>query len=304
MGKLPMPVKIVIGTLGYSVFRGMMKICHITPTVKNEDETLNVILKNKSSVARFGDGEFLWIFQERQDGNFERNSPELSKRLYEVLTTPQNNLMICIPNVFSGLKGLKTTSRTYWKGFFIKKGVKVLKLLDPSRVYYDTQFTRPYMDYADSTRNFKQKFLNLKKIWSNRNVLIVEGKKSRFGVASDLLVNAKSVKRILCPSENAFEKYDQIVNKAMEEAKNIDNVLVLASLGPAATILAYDLNKENIQCIDIGHLDVEYQWYRMKAKTKVAITGKYVNESEKKFTKELPSNILKKYHTEVIADIK
>ena len=304
MGKLPMPVKIVIGTLGYSAFRIMMKVRHVTPNVKNEDETLNEILRKKCSVARFGDGEFLWIFQERQEGNFERNSPALSKRLYEVLTTPQDNLMVCIPNVFSGLKDLKTTSQTYWEGFFIKKGIKVLKLLDSTRVYYDTQFTRPYMDYADPNRNFEEKFKNLKKIWSNRNLLIVEGEKSRFGVASDLIVNAKSVKRILCPSENAFEKYDQIIEKTIKEAKKIYDVLVLASLGPAATVLAYDLNKENIQCIDIGHLDVEYQWYKMKAKTKVEIVGKYVNESEKKFTKELPNDVLRKYDAEVIADIK
>lgn len=57
------------------------------------------------------------------------------------------------------------------------------------------------------------------------------------------------------------------------------NVLVLISAGPTATILAADLSKIGVQSIDIGHLDVEYEWFKRGVTEKVRIPGKYVNEA-------------------------
>ena len=55
--------------------------------------------------------------------------------------------------------------------------------------------------------------------------------------------------------------------------------LVLIALGPTATVLAYDLVKQGYQAIDIGHLDIEYEWYlRGVNDEKVIIEGKYTNE--------------------------
>ena len=119
-------------------------------------------------------------------------------------------------------------------------------------------------------------FEHIKKIWDGRDVVIIEGEKSRLGVGNDLLDNAKSVKRILGPSRQAFSKYDEI----LEEAKQIDkNSLILLALGPAATCLAYDLHMLGYQAVDIGHVDVEYEWYKMKAKRKVPIKNKMVHEA-------------------------
>ena len=42
----------------------------------------------------------------------------------------------------------------------------------------------------------------------------------------------------------------------------------LLPLGPAATVLAYDLFKAGYQAIDVGHVDVEYEWWRMGAHKK------------------------------------
>ena len=83
----------------------------------------------------------------------------------------------------------------------------------------------------------------------------------------------------------------------------IKNVIVLSALGPTATVLAYDLTNSGIQTIDIGHLDVEYVWYKMQAKSKVSIPGKYVNESSDKFV-EIDSKYLETYKKEIIGVIK
>lgn len=55
--------------------------------------------------------------------------------------------------------------------------------------------------------------------------------------------------------------------------------LVLLALGPTATVLAYDLAILGYQAVDIGHIDIEYEWYQKKAFEKIPIEGKFVNES-------------------------
>ena len=57
------------------------------------------------------------------------------------------------------------------------------------------------------------------------------------------------------------------------------NVLILLALGMTATVMAYDLCKEGWQAIDIGHLDVEYEWMLMGAERKVPIPNRFVNEA-------------------------
>ncbi len=40
-------------------------------------------------------------------------------------------------------------------------------------------------------------------------------------------------------------------------------------LGPTAKLLSYDLTKRGYQAIDLGHIDSEYEWFQMKAESKV-----------------------------------
>jgi glycosyltransferase family protein len=150
----------------------------------------------------------------------------------------------------------------------------------------------------------KSKVLNyikkLKQIWEQKDLLIIEGEKSRLGVGNDLFNNSKSIKRIICPAKNAFNLYDKII----DQAKKFDNSnLVLLALGPTSTVLAYDLFKLGYQVIDIGHIDIEYEWFLRKATKKIQIRNKYVNEvygdkykikkvKDKKYYEEIKSIIL------------
>ena len=113
----------------------------------------------------------------------------------------------------------------------------------------------------------------MKRIWDNENVVFVEGVYSRLGVGNDLFNNAKSIKRIICPATNAFEVYDEIIGEVKKQTKD---KLVMIALGMTATCLAYDLYKLGYWAIDIGHVDVEYEWWKMGAKKKVPIKGKFV----------------------------
>lgn len=90
------------------------------------------------------------------------------------------------------------------------------------------------------------------------------------------LRSARSIRRILCPPHDAFSRYDDILNEALQLEKE---ALYLIALGPTATVLAYDLFKNGRQAMDIGHVDIEYEWWRMGAQRKVKLERKYVNEA-------------------------
>ena len=126
-------------------------------------------------------------------------------------------------------------------------------------------------------RKIKNYILRFKTIWNNRNILIIEGEKTRLGIGNGLFNNAKSIKRIICPAENAFNVYEKIIGYIMN-LKLEKSTLILISLGPTSTVLIYDIIKLGNQCIDFGHFDIEYEYYLRNATKKIRIPYKYVNE--------------------------
>ena len=54
--------------------------------------------------------------------------------------------------------------------------------------------------------------------------------------------------------------------------------MFLIALGPTATILAYDLYKLGYQALDIGHVDLEYEWMKLGTEEQVNLFNKFVNE--------------------------
>ncbi len=235
------------------------------------------IIRDNCSLARFGDGEFKWILGIKQK-SFQNNNVELSQKLSEILNNNLDNLIIGIPKPLKDLKEYNRFAKKTWKLYIYMFGPMIKKLVLKDREYADTNITRFYMDYKRKDK-CKEKIENIKKIWNNKDIIIIEGEKTRLGVGNDLFNNTKTINRILAPSVNAFDKFEEILNIAKEQKKKS---IFLISLGPTATVLAYELAKIGYQAIDIGHIDVEYEWYLQKAKSKVPIKGKYVNEARDK----------------------
>ena len=80
------------------------------------------------------------------------------------------------------------------------------------------------------------------------------------------------------------------------------NKIILLSLGPTATILAYDLAKEGYRAIDTGNFDIEYEWFKRGATRKEKISNKYSIEVEN--GRETENSLPEKYKNEIIAVIK
>ena len=268
-------------------------------TILSDDKTLDEIINNNKSISRFGDGEFKIIFGEKLD--FQNYDYKLFKKLIKVLNSNEKNLLIGIniPYKEQILEKLKPLNRDFWIKYLNKYKIKLSQLINKKKIYYSATISRFYMRYKDkSIKNIKKYIKKLKRIWNQKNILIIEGEKSRLGIGNDLFNNAKSIKRIICPVKNAFEVYDKIIK---EVKKLKENRLILIALGPTATILSYDLYKLGYQSIDIGHVDIEYEWFIRNCSKVVEIENKYVNEASIKY-KAKKTN-LSKYYRQIIATL-
>lgn len=253
----------------------------------SELDTINDILDKKRSCVRFGDGEFNLVRSQGRIGiAYQSGSSLLAERLLRILRDCQiktnERCLICIPVFFSkDIKWsiYKKSSQQFWKYYIFRNIFWIRKVLCSSLVYGSAQISRPYINrvsYDETTKIFNA----WKKVFFNRNIVVVEGEFTRFGVGNDLLEHAASIKRIICPSVNAFNYYDEILSKCLNQE---NNSLFILALGPASKPLVLDLIAAQgrvYQVLDLGHLDIEYEWFLRKAKTKISIPGKYVNESE------------------------
>ena len=285
-------IKIYV-SLMYPVYRFIYPF----PIIASNQDSLDYILNTRKSVARFGDGELHMISQTENLG-FQNVDAALSGRLEEVLKSDTDRCVICLPVGFSSVKDFVQEGRSFWKHFTVFHYRRYIPYLDFKRTYYSANITRPYMDYKDKSRA-SVFFERIKELWQDKTVLIVEGNMSRLGMGNDLFANTQSVHRIITLSKQAFTLYDRILEEVSAVAAQYD--LILIALGASATVLAYDLSKLDVQAVDIGHIDIEYEWFLKGAVQKIEIKGKHVNEVSVELTEEETQDKL--YHAQIIKSI-
>ena len=265
--------------------------------IHNNEETLQYILQHRVSVSRYGDGEFSLLAG--HSTGFQKENRQIAEKLREILVSSEPNHIVCVPYPFKSFKGLKYNTFEYWSSYLLGHFATDIKpFIDERKDYYDTQITRFYIDYR-SDRNARRVVPLLKQLWDGKKLVIVEGELSRLGVGNDLFANAASIERVICPSTNAFDVYDDIISTV--KAKVPKDALILIALGMTATCLAYDLSKNGYWALDVGHVDVEYEWFRMKARKRVALPNKYVAETKERFVSD--GSVDSAYQSQIIAKV-
>lgn len=243
------------------------------PKIMSLDQTLDYLIENKCSISRFGDGELKLAVGDSI--RFQKYDEKLSERLREILISNDENCIVGVTDIFSDVKWMVKKAYDYtWRtvGHYRTQWTSILDL---NKLYGNAYITRCYIDWKDKSKSLHY-FTKLKKLWDGEEVIIIEGEKSRLGCNNDLFSGVNSIERILCPSKDAFSYYDEI----LEEAKKLDRrKLILLALGPTASILAYDLSKLGYRALDIGHVDIEYEWFLQGAVEKTRIIGKYTSEA-------------------------
>lgn len=249
------------------------------PDIESIDKTLELIIQERKSLSRFGDGEFATIRGKVRHKFQSEVDLELGNRLKDVLQAKEENLLVALADNYGSLCKYKEKMQREIRAHLSEDEREFeMTLLNKKYKYHNAYISRPYAMYNDQNSDAPAKrFKELQRIWEKRDCVFVEGKLTRLGVGNDLFSNASSIVRILGPEENAFRKYEELLLACKKMPKD---KLFLLALGPTASVLAYDLCREGYQAVDIGHLDLEYEWFLQGTGGRTSVLYKYNNECE------------------------
>ena len=176
-------------------------------------------------------------------------------------------MIVTIPEIFDDLSIYRKESRQFWKDHLLFSRKIYEKYCNPHRVYYNTSVSRFYYSMNDKSKCAAW-IEKIKLIWKDKDVVVVEGERTHNGAGNDLLDSARTIERIIGPSSDAYAKLDELMECCRQYPKDR---LFLVSLGVAAKFLTERLYLEGYRSLDIGHLDMEYEWYIHKASKKEKI---------------------------------
>ena len=251
--------------------------------ILTSEESIRYIIDHRCSVSRFGDGEF-FVMMGKGNG-FQQPDACLAERLKEVILNENETLryenenyiikhLVAIPLPLKDTSRLRPSSKEFWGYFSLRYWEELLPLLSTERTYLDTQLSRFYMMYED--KSGAQHQLQLLKQIGNVSIFL-NNSFPFLPNASPSSFDNSLISDISAPATNAFSKYTEMLNAITDNVTK--DKLILLSYGMTATILAYDLARMGYWAIDIGHLDIEYEWMRMGATDNVPVMGKFTNEA-------------------------
>jgi hypothetical protein len=198
-----------------------------------ERQTLEAALDGYS-LARYGDGELKIALG--RDAKSQAGSPDLARRLREILKSAGSRCLVAIPNVRS-----ETPKREFWDQY---GGARYVALYERRKVYGSSFITRP--DSAPWI-DFPFYWSRVIDLWRARDVVLVRGS-SKSLTAADL-VAARSVEEVVAPRQHAWAEYPALLARLKGERRR-----VLLCLGATATVLAFDLAAAGGHAVDLGHV--------------------------------------------------
>lgn len=286
--------KYILSSL-YPIFKNFYRF----PKMESIFETLEKIKSEGYSVIRFGDGEILYL-NDQLNLPFQKFDDKLANSFKEILVNDKPTLLVGLPVGYYDISTMSEEVQVFWRSQIVWNYPRFKKYLNLNSLYANASITR--VTYGFNAEYSKKAFDLWKEILKGTSVLIVEGEKTRFGVGNDLLNGFDSIQRILAPKHDAFQKCDEIIEYILASQIKFDFILV--ALGPAAKYLVFELFKNGFRCIDIGNLDIEYEWYlRGGFNERTLIPGKYTSEVKGgREVADIPDPVaFEKYKRQIIA---
>ncbi len=204
------------------------------PKIYNFEDTLSILATTKKSFIRFGDGEIRLILNE--DIGFQSPNNLLSKRLKQILLNSDDNILVGINYhyYYADLRLFHEYPRIVYRTFVNRIRDEQTKLLDLSKNYCSAGVTCAYTTFKEWC--FEDWYNKWKQLWDNKKICIICGDRVFSKIEYNIFDNAKHIEYIYESSQNAFEHYDSL----LEKAKQIDkDRIILLILGPTAKVLAY-----------------------------------------------------------------
>ena len=256
-------VKSVLAEVMYSLHR--IGLFPNPIKIQTMDETLDELIHTKKSMIRVGDGEMTLV--RGADIPSQKRNHEIGEKIKSLMKYEHDNLIIALPDIFNDLEEYHEKAKSFWKEhlFFHRRYYR--SYCNRDKTYGQAFVTRGYYILSDKSPSAGW-FAKIKKIWTDKDIVIVEGAVTHNGVGNDLFGAASSISRIICPSQNAIEVYDEILTAC--GCHSID-CLFIVSLGATAKLLVEDLFLKGYRALDMGNVDMEYEWFLRKAEGKLAL---------------------------------
>lgn len=205
-------------------------------------ETVDYIAKTKQSFTRFGDGEMQIMLRPGYNLAFQKNSPELAAHLQTVARTKVDGLLVGFPHMFRDANWSKVWA-DLWSEF--------RPLIDGHHLLGNAHVTRPYFFGTTQMEGAKA----WRSVWEGQSITVVTGKDSRFEFIPELFDSAGHTRVVESLPKDAFDD----VPRLLQELSTDESDLVLIALGPAGTVLTYELARLGRWAIDVGHINASYR---------------------------------------------
>lgn len=218
-------------------------------------ETIDLLLKSPKSFCRIGDGELELIMGHSIP--FQKYDSNLADTLKRVLRNDNDKMYVGINySFFNSTKNLPDLSRRFHFQFAKKYRDILLKYIDSKKEYISAGFNQVYMGLNDF--DFDDYYLKVKQLFSNRELVIIAGSGVLSNIEYDVFELAKSKEYIFYKNTNAYDDYDDIIDRVMEMSPE---KVILLILGPCSKALVYELSQKGRMVWDIGHLAKDYDWF-------------------------------------------
>lgn len=221
---------------------------------------IDFLLKRPRSFCRFGDSEL-----EAMLGNdmiFQHGDARLAKILQEALRSNDDGCAVGLSNYY---REVSDNSVDFSGRFYYVTSRRYRCIIDQyanhGRSYISPGFTCPYISQKDiDSIHMAKRYEKILRLFEQRNLVVFAGDRVFSKLKYNVFERAKSLQIVQCPTENAFDRYDDILNMAREYPK--EEATLCFILGPTATAAAYELSKEGYLAWDIGHIAKDYDAYR------------------------------------------
>ena len=215
-------------------------------------QSLEELIKKNMSLARFSDGEFEQLTgggEYPPDSDWcQKWSRSLQADLEKVLSSSDKRLLVAVdpPSTFLAQRDSLHNIRFEYNMWVDMKRMMWTYLIHGSKYGHSHLFVP--QNAPDLDWNYLRNFL------IQKDVIIATGNVTNI---SHLTLGRRTF-FIECGKVNAYERKEKIKEDILHllKAENLKNpdVLVLASLGPTAAILAYEFLNRGINIWDTGHM--------------------------------------------------
>ena len=228
--------------------------------ILDDKESIDVLLSNPKSFARFGDGEIQII--QGKNCSFQKYNPMLADKLLKLLTEKREDVYVGLNrSYFHSPMVYSENNHKFYRIYGTSFRHFFLNHCDPSNVYLDACLFGGYFRLAPNY-DFKKLYERNMLLFKDKKIAVVAGKGVLSQLKYDVFSLAKEKVVIEAPSINAFDKYDEIIetiNKKVDKS-----FIVCLILGQTATVMAGDLANMGYIAWDIGHLPKDYDAYMSK----------------------------------------